>query len=476
MSLIKSTQEQAVASWVSYLNQLRMNLFLENIFAEDMKLEQSLNELQKLKNFIQTPEHILGNEFTKHGEIAENMQVRISNAENFMKGLKPEYSFDGIGRTAPEDYLKGFSKIQSKFYSGDDGRRSLNAVLEHLKKYPDFIKNGGQYEIPKDQHEQLVKLLKIKPSEMTNKQINILKVIRKFEQQEGVCFEKTINPTVINYSESQIETAGSVIKKEESKLKEQSQKNRDYAYTQSKTTISEGVKIVGVSGALEGGVSLLMAIHQKRKLGKKLSEFTEIDWKEVGFDTGKGAIKGGVRGGAVYGLTNFTATPASVATSFVTASYGIIALAIKKHRGEISTEEFIEQSEIVCLDVSISAVTSLIGQVAIPIPVLGAIIGNTCGMFMYGIAKEYLDEYEQLILKSYKNDLNLLNIKLDLHYENLLKQLREEFAKFSSIVELAFDTDVNIAFQSSVELSYYVGVNESNILKHIEDIDNFFLK
>lgn len=120
--------------------------------------------------------------------------------------------------------------------------------------------------------------------------------------------------------------------------------------------------------------------------------------------------------------------------------------------------------------------TSLMGQVAIPIPVLGAIVGNACGMFMYGIAKEYLGEHEQLVLKNYKNSFALLNITLDIQYSELLRQLEEEFAKFSTIVELAFDTNVNTAFESSVELSRFIGVEESKILKVTQDIDDFFLK
>lgn len=475
MNTFKTTQDQAVASWIDSLNQLRMNELLQKLSQENLKFEEVVAELQLAKEFIANPDHILGSMKSKHGEIAEHLQVHISNARNIMNGLRPEFTFEGVGRTAPEDYLKGAIQIQSKFYVGDDGRRSFIAVLEHLDKYPDFIKNGGIYEIPNNQHKELVKLLHLKPSEMTKTQWNLLEKIREFEAHEGVSFESTINPTVIDYRDSQLGTASGVVEKEQAKLQQQSQQNKNQAYQNSKPTMGEATKVMGVSAVLEGGTSFALAIYQKRKQGRKLSDFTEKDWKEVGCDTTKGTLKGAVRGGAVYGLTNFTATPAAVATSFVTASYGISSLAIQMKRGNLTTEEFVEQSEIVCLDASVSAISSLLGQAMIPVPILGAIIGNVCGTFMYHIGKQYLGEHEALLLKNYKQGLDLLTLSLDIRYKELIQQLEKEFNKFSSLVQLAFDTDVNKAFESSIELARYVGVKEDKILKNIQEIDDFFL-
>ena len=67
-----------------------------------------------------------------------------------------------------------------------------------------------------------------------------------------------------------------------------------------KPTLKEGMKSAAIGAALEGGVAFCTAIAQKRKSGKNLSEFSEEDWKEIGLETGKSTIKGGVRGGTVY--------------------------------------------------------------------------------------------------------------------------------------------------------------------------------
>ena len=42
-------QQQAVAAWIDYLNQLRLNQLLEKLFSQDTNLESALAELQKNK-------------------------------------------------------------------------------------------------------------------------------------------------------------------------------------------------------------------------------------------------------------------------------------------------------------------------------------------------------------------------------------------------------------------------------------------
>ena len=110
-TILKSTQEQAVASWMDHLNQLRINELIEKIAQQDVNLDEALAMLQKIRIFVASPQNILGCNATKHGEIAENVQVYISNARNVIEGLKPEYTFEGIGRLAPEDYLKNGAPI-----------------------------------------------------------------------------------------------------------------------------------------------------------------------------------------------------------------------------------------------------------------------------------------------------------------------------------------------------------------------------
>ena len=168
---IKSTQEQAIASWITYLNQARLDELIEKLRQQDINLEAAMKELNEIKKFLGDPARILGNPLTKHGEIAEHMQVNIANARRIIQGLSKDHTLQGVGRTAPEDYLRNGQQVQSKFYNSlRNTFFGKHALLEHMETYPDFIKNGGSYDIPKDQYDKLIELLdmyKKNPSQLS---------------------------------------------------------------------------------------------------------------------------------------------------------------------------------------------------------------------------------------------------------------------------------------------------------------------
>lgn len=220
---IKSTQEQAVAAWITHLNQVRLDELIAKLNQQDINLEEALKELDEIKKFLGNPSHILGSASTKHGEIAEQMQVHIANARRVIQGLGKNHTFDGVGRTAPEDYLRDGQQVQSKFYNGL--RNTLfgkHALLEHLETYPDFIKNGGSYDIPKDQYDQMLKLLdmyKNNPSKLSTSEYNLAKKIDELLKGNGLELGKDINPSVVDYGEVQQGTANQTVNNEEKILR-----------------------------------------------------------------------------------------------------------------------------------------------------------------------------------------------------------------------------------------------------------------
>lgn len=479
---IKSTQEQAAAAWINILNQQRIEALIQALKDQDISLEQALSELQKLKDFIGDPAHILGKDTTKHGEIAENVQVYISNARRLIEGLDREYSFDGVSRTAPEDYLKRAQQVQSKFLNGLErtlnGNGGADGILQHLRKYPDFVENGGTYDIPKDQYEEMIRLLDLRetnPSALSKQDWRVLRAIDFFERESGLDVRKNLNPSIAAYDDVQQGTVCNTIKKEEAAIKKTDQDRRNAAYQKSRPSLREGAKVTAVSAALEGGAAFCSNVAKKRKAGKNLADFTAEDWKDVGIDTGAGTMKGAIRGAAVYTLSNFTATPANVATSLVTAAFGVAAQARLLREGRIGDEEFLINSEALCLDVTVSTVSSMLGQAVIPLPVLGAIIGNVAGMFLYDIAKTQGLKREASLIANYQAEMEALLERLDEQGRALMRLLEENLKKFQSMMDLAFDPDVNLAFSASIQFARFNGVPEDKILKTKADIDAFFL-
>lgn len=477
---VKSTQDQATAAWIQHLNQLRLDELLRKLAEQDLNLEAALKSLDKIRLFINDPSHILGSAKTKHGEIAEYMQVYFSNALKQILGENGDYTFDGVGRTAPEDYRYKGQPVQSKFYGDADqsgiqlGRRTFQAIKGHLEKYPDFLEKGGRYEIPKDQFERITELMKKKPSELSRAEYNLVQTIRQWEQDNGCRLFDKVFPSLVDYKETMHDVAGTTVDNKEKEIRNTDKARREAAHTASRPTLQEGVEVTIQAAVLESAVAFGLGVYRKLKSGKKLHDFTAEDWKDLGIDTAGAAVKGGIRGSTVYLLTNYANTPGYVATAFVTAMFGIAAQAKLLREGKISKYEFVDNISVIALDVSVSAVSSFIGGKLIPIDVLGPIIGNTVGMFLYGVAKDYLSEKEQKLVASFVEEIERLNEMLEARYKELIDELKAEFEKFSSIVELAFSDETNEAFNNSIVLAGYVGVEE-NALRDIGAVNDYFL-
>lgn len=462
--IAKSTQEQAVAAWIDFRNVLRFQELAEKLANQDINFEAAMAELQKLKVFVAHPEHIFGDFPQKHGEIAEHVQVRFSNAARLVKGLKANHTFDGVARTAAEDYLRNGKMVQSKFYKGISG--TLTAIAEHHDKYPWFMQNGECYDIPKSQYEELMRIYAAGKSgiDLNSSDAKLFDAIREWEKQNGVKFDEVVQPSLVNYEDVQLDTVGNTIQDEEAKIEETDQQRREQAHAEAKPTLKEGVKVTVTAALLEGGAAFVIGVYKKKKAGKKIAEFTKEDWKELGIDTGVGTEKGAIRGGAVYILTNFTSVPAPMASAMVTATIGMLVQAYKLNNGDITAEEFIDASEALCLDVTVSAISSMLGEILIPIPILGAIIGNTVGMFMMNIARSYLSAEEQKLIATYQKEIAELKNQLNAEYTALAEKLQAKLAEYDSLVALAFDEDVNVRFDSIISRAKLVDADTDRLV------------
>ena len=79
-SNIKSTQEQAVASWVHYLNTIRFEKIIESLNKQDINLENAIESLNTALNEInRLIESNRGGDRGIHGFIAEIAEVGKRN-------------------------------------------------------------------------------------------------------------------------------------------------------------------------------------------------------------------------------------------------------------------------------------------------------------------------------------------------------------------------------------------------------------
>lgn len=491
---------QGIGSYIEYINSIReeelreilnaiSNKLNSELTQQDINLIKALGYIENVKEFVANPNNILGSNLTKHGEIAEQIDVNINNARDVLNGLKERFTFDGVGRTAPEDYLDGTKAVQSKFYNGINN--TLKAVLEHKDKYNHFGSDGNSYySIPKDYYETIQKILNGENvDDLHSRTIEtVKKLVKEIESETGKSFNEVVKPSVSNYSDVQVGTVEESLNRERVSLEEQANTNKELAKENAKNksesaindsgpSFAEGVKVAGIAAAFSGGMSLILAISKKKKEGISLLEFTVDDWKDVGIDTGKGALKGGISGASIYTLTNLTKTPAPLASAYVSASFGIVNLANQYRKGDISSDEFIENSQLVCMDSAISAVGASLGSVIIPLPILGAVIGSISANIISSIGKEYLESNEQILIDDYNRRFMSEIDNMNKEYLIALTNILQKYYILGDITENAFDFKLNsnLRFINSIELAKGNDLNDDEILKTKDEIINYFV-
>lgn len=477
---VKSNQEQAVASWINYLNQIRLDRLMEALKQQDQNWDQAIKTLRDTMTTIDKEiiDRNRGGIKGMHGFIAEVAECGIGNAREQVQGKMPVYEW--INDNGPADLVRNGVQIQQKFVASGN-HLSLQAITQHFEKYPDFIQQGGKYQIPEDHYEQIKKLLSI-PKEQANKMatgtgefsLKQWKEVQEFFNKGNISLEN-LEPSKLRYNQVQVNSINNTIQQEKQLLKESDQKIRDEAYEVSKPTLEQGAKVAAASAAIEGGVTFAFAVVKKRKQGKRIGEFDLNDWEDVFRETGIGTVKGGVRGVSIYMLTNFTATPAAVASALCTASFGVAEQAYLLRTGQISEDQFIINSEMLCLDTSVSALSSFVGQALIPVPVLGAVIGNTVGVLLYQIAKDNLTKKEQKLVENYLKYLANLDIALDNKYKKCIEELNASLMVYYGLLERAFSPNYAEALSGSVDLALKFGVPSGELLTSISDIDDYFL-
>ena len=480
--IIKSGQEQAAASWINYLNQVRLDRLMEALQKEELNLNEAMSTisetLKTISRDIVNNGKGRGGQYGMHGFIAEVAECGIGNAREQIEGKAPIYEW--INDNGPEDLRRGATLIQQKFVNGG-GHLSLQAIRMHLNAYPDFLDNGGVYQIPEDHYEKIKWLLSISekeankmPTSTGDFSLKQWREVHEFFKNGDIPLDK-VEPSKLKYSEVQKGTYEQTFSKEKDSLRKRNQERKEQAYNKSKPTLSEGAKATAAAAAIEGAMALCLGIAEKRKSGKKFNAFDEEDWKEIAATTGKGTLKGSIRGASIYTLTNFTATPAAVASAMVTATFGIAEQAYQLKQGNVNEQRFIENSEMLCLDASVSALSSFAGQVLIPVPVLGAVIGNTVGTMMYQIAKDNLSAREQKIFEEYAEAVRQLDVSLKEQYQEFVDEIGKDTKLFMELLDRAFAPDIRVAFEGSIDLAKSCGVPVDEILDSKEKIASYFM-
>lgn len=75
-------QDQFAGVAVQAINDTRVHDEIIKLAAQDRAFEIAAEQIDKVREFLTNPQNILGSAITKHGEIAEQVEVGIRNARS----------------------------------------------------------------------------------------------------------------------------------------------------------------------------------------------------------------------------------------------------------------------------------------------------------------------------------------------------------------------------------------------------------
>jgi hypothetical protein len=466
--------DQMVGITIVAINNARFASQLATLSAQDAAFTKALLEIESVRVFLGSPQNILGSDLTKHGEIAEHVEVGVRNARALVEGVAPRASFNDVGRTDPTDYMIDGEHVQSKFINGT--RDTLRHVYEHMDKYPNFGRDGNSYyHIPKDQYDQIQRVLDGRETELADRaQRTIREQIHKIEVDTGKPFNEVVKPAISDYREVQKGVVHETLDKQEQELGKRNQQKKDEIVQEHQPNLMEAANAAVIAGVVGGTMGMSMAIWAKSKAGKNPFKggFSKEDWHDVGLTAIKGTADGAIAGAIIYSLTNYAGLAAPFASALVSAGRGVSLLNQSYLRSEINAEQFMELSLIACSEAAIVGIATALGQTLIPIPLLGAAIGSMAGRmvaeFTTGktaqLANQMLQDFEQFVGK------------LDATLQKVYWEIQQEMDRLGKLTVAAFDLSNNYRLvEASIALAEAYGVEESRILRSNLDLERYLL-
>lgn len=492
--IVDSNIEQGIAAYVDYLNEIRlidlMNALKSILANETDKLSELTNKTVNALSNLEWAKMEINNLINinrgggtgVHGFISEFAETGIRNARDVFNGLQKSVTL--LNDNGPADILLHGSEVQMKFYSN---------ILKEISQASNYGKMNMMF--PSDHVEVIEKIMsgaktiEFNGNVLTNSQINNIKrAIEEESALRGAPYDQWLKSSVNKYSDVQKEAIDKTLSKEVAEIKrdstqqeyeiKQKAKNEELiAKQKAQPSFGEASKVAGIGAVVQGGVNLGLFIYQKHKAGKDVWEFDLEDWKACGADTVKGAIKGGISGYAIYGLTNVCHLSAPSAGAITSGTFGLASAVAKYRKGDIDTDGFIDLVTLNAIDSTGAAIGASIGQAMIPIPIVGALIGSIVTTTVLGIGKNMFNKHELEVINAYQKKIDSYVSKIDIKYQMQLDRLLSQYHDLGELQQYSFDFDINVQlrFASSISLAKAMGVTEKDILKNEQEIDKYFL-
>lgn len=269
--VVNRNEEQAIASWINYLNRIRLDRLVEGLHSQDINFYDAIDTLDLTMEEINKTiiERNRGGIKGMHGFIAEVAECGVGNAREQILGKMPKYKW--VNDNGAIDLIRDGVEIQQKFVNSGN-HLSLQAIKRHYSDYPWFLQNGRKYQIPSDHYEKIKYLLSISkeqadktPTSNGEFSLKQWKEVHDFFDNEKIKLSD-IEPSKLSYNDVQRSQIEETVNIEKDSIKEINQTIRKELYKESMPTLKQGVQVTAVSATLEGGMTLTKGIIKKESM------------------------------------------------------------------------------------------------------------------------------------------------------------------------------------------------------------------
>ena len=374
-SFVSENSAQAEADFVNAINTIRLNELFAKLKEIDYRETNAKEEIAELKKEI---EHIIssnrGGQTGMHGFIGESCQVHIANVKSFLKGKKALHVL--LDDNSMTDYKRGSQLIQQKACQSDN-HLGLDHVKRHFEKYPEFVSQGGIYQIPKDFYQKF-DMMRNTPPEIAAKfrkeDLRLWKVVHEFSEANP---DIDIEPMEVSYRDIQADNVNNTVSNVEKNTDEEIKKQKADAHNEFRPLAKELLKVSSISGLFEGSLNAALSAGMILKSGKKLKDFDKSDKIYILKQFAVGFLRGSVRAGITYLLTAFCKVSSTLASTITTAIF-----AVSKHtytyikKGE-SKVDYIRELLIDLVEIILTGLGAYIGKSLFKKnPLIGSLLGS----------------------------------------------------------------------------------------------------
>ena len=235
---------------------------------------------------------------------------------------------------------------------------------------------------------------------------------------------------------------------------------------------------------IKAGTALTAAILQKVEKGRFPTDFTLDDWEEVIDHVSAYAVKADETTYSAYVFMFYSwfinksleqiqySIPDEKQEAIFELSNRIKAKTEQLANEEIKEVDYIDDCLWICLEAMIKLLSGTI-DAALGFDKEQVVEGAMMLGMEYGRFVLYKREYD--LVTGYLENQKILDVELAMQYDKYLEDLNAQAAQFESFIDIAFNPGFGEILINSVNLARAAGVEESEILKNTQDVDDYFM-